>query len=475
MCLIIAQTIKADALLETHLRSAWHANPDGVGYAFVDHDGTLVVRKAFFALQAFIAAYRADYEAYGETSPFLIHFRWATTGSNTDANTHPFIIARGDAVLAHNGVLDVPTLGDESDTVAFCRMFLKDREVDKLVRKRSVRKLANRIGDGNKFAILSRDREITIVNEDAGFWERGVWFSNHSHTHTFVRTSKITHVKSSGTSKWRYRHGYYERTDGVALLDATGPVADCIGADLDAFDPYIGDGVSCASVFCTCCEQTIPNTDANNPNPVVYDVDGDPWCERCAAEMLIPARIGGEDCYLTVDDAEAFGVLSDEGTPLGVDDENYAYVFTTPCDVCDIELDTDEVAGEGHSGEALCDDCFKDFLDLEGTECGDCANTLTACKCDPPDAPVDESPGAILLGPGSERVARPITPDLSKPGSPGVCTLRTFTCAECGGDCYGALNHPDYQANEGVYVCAPCEEVLSMPGSEGGWAFPDNA
>jgi predicted glutamine amidotransferase len=87
-----------------------HRNPDGTGLGTFTAAGRPVVHKAPISAFSDLAFAR---EARRERSrTFLAHIRFATTGSQTLANTHPF--EQDGRLLAHNGVLGgLPQLDDE--------------------------------------------------------------------------------------------------------------------------------------------------------------------------------------------------------------------------------------------------------------------------------------------------------------------------------------------------------------------------
>ena len=78
------------------------SDPDGTGLGFFDADGRPVVHKSP------IAAYEdrafAEDARTAESSTFIAHVRYASTGGLTDDNTHPFA-AQG-RLFAHNGVIE---------------------------------------------------------------------------------------------------------------------------------------------------------------------------------------------------------------------------------------------------------------------------------------------------------------------------------------------------------------------------------
>jgi predicted glutamine amidotransferase len=77
-------------------------DPDGTGLGYFDPAGQPVVRKAPIA--AFKDRAFAEEARTVESSTFIAHVRYASTGKLTERNTHPFS-AHG-RLLAHNGVIE---------------------------------------------------------------------------------------------------------------------------------------------------------------------------------------------------------------------------------------------------------------------------------------------------------------------------------------------------------------------------------
>ena len=93
--------------------------PDGTGLGVFDVDGTPVVDKQ--PLAAYQDPQFAREAKERESTTFLAHIRYASTGGLDTRNTHPF--EQQDRLFAHNGVLgDLPKLeahlGDYRDLVA---------------------------------------------------------------------------------------------------------------------------------------------------------------------------------------------------------------------------------------------------------------------------------------------------------------------------------------------------------------------
>lgn len=182
MCLLIAQVIGADPVSDARLRQGWKANKDGAGYAFVA-DGKLVVCRPFFKFKPFLAAYKAHHAKYGQSSPFLVHFRFTTHGGVSASNTHPFTLAGGKVALGHNGMMhefESPHK-DESDTAFFCRSVLAHRDAEQLMSPKFNKWLEVLIGDSNKLVLIDDTCALSIVNEEAGHWDSDTWYSNNSY------------------------------------------------------------------------------------------------------------------------------------------------------------------------------------------------------------------------------------------------------------------------------------------------------
>jgi hypothetical protein len=165
-------------------------------------DGQLaIIRKPFFKLKELIAAYMKDYADYGKSSPFIVHFRYATHGGKTEENTHPHMLDCG-VGMVHNGILDgfdPPWKTDYSDTVHFCRTVLAYRNANDLVGDTMRTILERMIGNFNKFVLLHPDGRVSIINESAGQWDGSVWYSNAGYKQSIVRTAcKGGNVKCGG-------------------------------------------------------------------------------------------------------------------------------------------------------------------------------------------------------------------------------------------------------------------------------------
>jgi hypothetical protein len=179
MCILIVKT-PTGVLTNDMLKACHESNNDGGGFSYVDDEGNVVVRKGFFQFDQFLEAYRPIEEQFGPKGPMLVHFRISTGGTKTADNCHPFAFKHG--AFAHNGVFFSPP-GVKSDT----HMLIE--KIGDNLSKTSVRlhkkAIEEAFGSFNKCAILYPDRTFEIINEQAGEWKEGNWFSN---THWRWRT-----------------------------------------------------------------------------------------------------------------------------------------------------------------------------------------------------------------------------------------------------------------------------------------------
>lgn len=165
------------------LESACWSNPDGFGYAI--HTGRHIIRRRSMVAADLIDRYLIEREQYPD-GPALFHARIATSGKVDNSGCHPFYVGGNrKVVLGHNGVLPIPTPGWKSDTRILAEEVIPSHGgIDALRDVSYLAQLEDWIGPGNKLVILSADRSLPsflIVNEKAGHWCDGSWWSNYSY------------------------------------------------------------------------------------------------------------------------------------------------------------------------------------------------------------------------------------------------------------------------------------------------------
>lgn len=175
MCLAIYKPADTAADWKSY-ENGFDSNDHSWGFAAVQ-DGALVVKHGVGKFEEF----RKAFEPYAGCQS-VIHFRWATHGSRTVANCHPFLVSRDLAVI-HNGIISIKcnVNSDRSDTWHFNELVLKPmhkRDADFFQRPEMIytQEMAHR---GNKLCFLRADGMYAIWNEEDGHWTNdGHWYSN---------------------------------------------------------------------------------------------------------------------------------------------------------------------------------------------------------------------------------------------------------------------------------------------------------
>lgn len=248
---------------KTVLQYAWDSNSDGAGFAVRHPDHTVNIYKGFFKFKHFWKAYQ-----HHEHLDCLIHFRYATHGTNTVDNCHPFPIGEN-AAMIHNGILDkfLPRATDpRSDT----RVLIDDHivpawkasgvSVTEFLTHPSVKAMIESVIDYNKLAALTPEGFI-IFNEALGEIVNGVWYSAGLPTPPVLYPSWNTHrgrLSVSGYEDDAAWEQAWERWDDLEERD-----------DLDEADE-----------LCTICQSNLP----------VCQLGDDALCEDCWNLFTKPER-----------------------------------------------------------------------------------------------------------------------------------------------------------------------------------------
>ena len=173
MCIAILKPKDATISKET-LKICSEANPDGMGFAYVDND-TLYIKK-YMKFEDFYN----DFKEVQNKSNMLIHFRIATHGAVELENCHPFFLNHRMALI-HNGIIS--EYGDKekkSDTRDFIDKVIGNISW-KLMKNPSYRELIGKAIGYSKLAILDITGDYWIINEENGYWDNGIWYSNKSY------------------------------------------------------------------------------------------------------------------------------------------------------------------------------------------------------------------------------------------------------------------------------------------------------
>lgn len=205
MCIAIYRP-KGKKLTKATLETCFRNNSDGAGFMWLDkHEGEergrIKIRKGYFVFAEFWKAWQRQLKRLD--TDYILHFRIMTHGWRNKENCHPHRI-HDRLAMVHNGILpiDVPQHSRVSDSIVFARELAQMRRHWERDAK-LIRYIGKQI-QGNKIILLDRRGKVTIINEAAGIWENGIWFSNSSFKapkYKYIRNHQPYHYAD-------YSHGY---------------------------------------------------------------------------------------------------------------------------------------------------------------------------------------------------------------------------------------------------------------------------
>ena len=171
------------------MRNCWDANNDGVGIMYSDN-GKIIVNREMHSFNEFM---KLKKQADKLNTNIVIHFRIATSGGVNEHNCHPFRV-NNNLYFCHNGILDikVPLDSKINDTQIFNNAFMKGLPTNFVKDNTIMSLLEYSIGNRNKFVFLDNEGQFYILNESAGKWDNGAWFSNDSYKDSPYRNYKTT-------------------------------------------------------------------------------------------------------------------------------------------------------------------------------------------------------------------------------------------------------------------------------------------
>lgn len=177
MCIIVYKPQNEEVTLKT-LKTCWEKNSDGGGIMYVE-DGKLQIRKTMF-FKEFVKLFRDIKEK--KNKDIVFHFRIGTSGAMDLRNVHPFYV-HDDLAFCHNGILNinVPKKSKISDTKIFNNEILKTLPKNLLEYKGIVDLITEYLDNKNKLCFMDSSGKTTILNEELGIWDRGIWYSNYGY------------------------------------------------------------------------------------------------------------------------------------------------------------------------------------------------------------------------------------------------------------------------------------------------------
>lgn len=254
MCLIVHHP-KGTVLTDRYLADVTRNNPDGFGIMYASK-GRVLSRKTLGGADEIVRLYRE----VGANRSCVLHWRYATHGTVSIGNVHPFHLTGCNVAVAHNGMLDVePVDAGWSDTRQFCADVLAPLARAKALSGSALATIGSLIGVGNKLAIMHGNGHVDIVNRASGVDIDGAWFSNRSNA---PRVAGLDDLDLYARPLWASESADYatleakviaEGTTGAQDWDLNNPEeADALLADwfdAETVERYAGDWDSRAEML----------------------------------------------------------------------------------------------------------------------------------------------------------------------------------------------------------------------------------
>jgi len=240
MCLLTFIPSGIDVDIED-LRNGAKYNDDGFGFAV--HMGDHIITGKGMNFEEVVDRFydvRSRFKGHA-----IFHSRITTHGVTDTTNCHPFKVGNDDlTVVGHNGMLPIkPVAGDtRSDTNIFASEYLPSLGGVYALDDHTVRASLENWAKGSKLVVLTADRhansEYYILNESAGHWSDGVWWSNYSYC--YIPAPVRTYGYSSSYGGW----------SGNTYTTRTSTPVDVDPYKFDDEDDWYGDMYEVECPFC---------------------------------------------------------------------------------------------------------------------------------------------------------------------------------------------------------------------------------
>lgn len=183
---------------EKLIRNMFQRNPDGAGFMYLDKNkNKVIIEKGIMDVKTFLKKVKR----FGVDDSLVMHFRIGTSGGNTKANTHPFMISENiedlkklkavtDVGVVHNGIIDIMPRKGISDTMEFIAdrlAHIKMAMPGFYKNKHILKWVENEIG--SKMCFLTEKNEIVTIGD---FNENeGVLYSNYTYEESKYKSTAI--------------------------------------------------------------------------------------------------------------------------------------------------------------------------------------------------------------------------------------------------------------------------------------------
>ena len=257
LCVIVFKQKGVSLPTKETFRNCFDNNDDGAGYMF-SRNGDVIIKKGFMSFDKFWESFKDS--KVTEKDVLIAHFRIATHGLTSQANTHPFPITQDlkslgaietitDIAVAHNGVISINTKDGMSDTFTFVKEIMGNPLIkDHLNHPTMITLLAKAIG-GSRLALMWGNGSVKLIGAGWEKDEKGVMYSNSSYK--FSRGRSITIFK--GTNDWveeyyserernKTKSDKFKRGDVLVCIDSsthTGAAALTVGEKYVVIDTHV--------------------------------------------------------------------------------------------------------------------------------------------------------------------------------------------------------------------------------------------
>lgn len=163
------------------MEEAYRANPDGFGLLFL-YNGCLYNEKGCLSTYEMLERIE-KVEMF--TDEYIIHFRTASSGLISEENCHPFSVNKNLAFVENGNLFEYSNFYADgfkdslTDIQRFNNQVLKKLPDDFLYNPDIREALEQYCYECCvKMIFMDSDGDVTIINESAGEWVNGCWYSN---------------------------------------------------------------------------------------------------------------------------------------------------------------------------------------------------------------------------------------------------------------------------------------------------------
>lgn len=232
MCIIVYKPQGITMPKNSILENCFDSNPDGAGFMYKDNNSKkIIISKGYMDYYSFFNAITELNNSINITATNIVfHFRYATQGSVSPGNCHPFPITDkvknlkelsiiANTAMVHNGVIpfctDYNSKNKLSDTQIFIRDYLSKMNNSTLFNPAVLSLIEE--STGSKFIFMNNSK-IELIGHFIE--DKGIYYSNDTYKKSrWCKTSKNKNIISmySITDYCAYcgRYGYIDEYNGL--------------------------------------------------------------------------------------------------------------------------------------------------------------------------------------------------------------------------------------------------------------------